>query len=144
MNTTTSRIESPVEESVDLGVSCTGVEFMTVPAFVNTVDYPWTMEEVSRFGRKVASCADGIQLPYRPVAHRFFGELRAFPLPMLRRIYDLMAPVCGWPSLAAGRTVRALSDDRLIRHLSVISESTEDRGVRQSIANVVDYLNRRA
>lgn len=75
------------------------VPHMTIPAFLRSVDYKWNMLDIERFGAKVGRTAESLHVSFTLAFDRSLGNLRAFPVPMLRRIYDLMAPGFGWPAV---------------------------------------------
>jgi hypothetical protein len=75
------------------------VEHLTIPGFLRRISHRWTLDDIARFGNKVGRAAESCHLAYMPQVDGSLGVLRSFPVPMLRRIYDLMAPSHRWPQL---------------------------------------------
>lgn len=85
------------------------VEHQTVPGFLRRIPHKWHLNEITRFGGEIGRAADSLQLVYMTAVDRSLGVLRVFPLPLLDRVYTIMAPQFGWPAL---ETIPALEEGR--------------------------------
>jgi hypothetical protein len=123
------------------------VEHATVPGFLRRIEHPWHIDDLTRFGDKVGRVAEAMQLSYLTTIQPQLGMIRVFPLPLLQRVYELMAPQFQWPAeplaLLEGR--RALREE-LKRHeradadLQQIRDRTESVTTLESIETVRKFL----
>jgi hypothetical protein len=74
------------------------VEHVTVPGFLRRIPHPWHITDLTRFGDQVGRVAEAMQLSYLTTIQPQLGMIRVFPLPLLQRVYELMAPQFQWPS----------------------------------------------
>lgn len=123
------------------------VEHTTVPGFLRRIEHPWHIDDLTRFGDKVGRVAEAMQLSYLTTIQPQLGMIRVFPLPLLQRVYELMAPQFQWPAeplvLLEGR--RALREDlrkheRAAQDLSSIAESVDNVEVLTAVQTVRDFL----
>jgi hypothetical protein len=123
------------------------VEHVTVPGFLRRIPNPWHIDDLTRFGDKVGRVAEAMQLSYLTTIQPQLGMIRVFPLPLLQRVYELMAPQFQWPAepLALIDGLRAKRDE-LKRHersdsdLSSLAERTDDVEALDSIRAVREHL----
>jgi hypothetical protein len=123
------------------------VEHVTVPGFLRRIPHPWHIDDLTRFGDKVGRVAEAMQLSYLTTIQSQLGMIRVFPLPLLQRVYELMAPQFQWPvePLALIDGTRARRDE-LKRHeradadLAGLAERTDDVEALASIQVVRDHL----
>jgi hypothetical protein len=119
------------------------VEHQTIPFFVNSIDRNWNIEEVKRYGKQVGATAEALQLAFVTVNDRSLGYLRVFPVPLLRRVYELMAPQFDWPALPSSlEGQRPKLNEKLAAHLRALYEVAPDVAVKQSIATVLTFMDR--
>jgi hypothetical protein len=125
------------------------VEHVTVPGFLRRIPHPWHITDLTRFGDQVGRVAEAMQLSYLTTIQPQLGMIRVFPLPLLQRVYELMAPQFQWPSepLALIDTARARRDE-LKRHeradidLAGLAEHTDDVDTPRVHPAVRDHLGK--
>lgn len=81
------------------------LEHATVPGFLRRIPHKWHLEEITRYGDKVGRAAEAMQLAYMTSIDRSLGVIRVFPLPLLQRVYEIMAPSFGWPRAAEAELI---------------------------------------
>ena len=127
------------------------VEHCTVPGFLRRVPNRWHLEDIQRFGDKVGRIAESLHIGYLTTVDRSLGQIRVFPVPLLQRIYDTMAPTFGWPQIldlpAPGLPAQeqanrdALrSHERLVKLLRALLEAAPNLDVQHSTAVVIQWL----
>lgn len=148
MNTATSfhfhRVPNQAEGGFDeLSQSEPLIEHLTVPAFLSRVPRAWQIDEATRFGHQLGRAAEAMHLAYMTTTDRALGVIRVFPVPLMRRVYTLMAQQFAWPALPeALEAPRSQPDDRLARHLQALLAVAEPE-VREHIAEVLAFLDQR-
>ena len=122
------------------------VEHRTIPGFLGRIPHRWHMDEVTRFGDKVGRAAESMQLAYLTVVDRSLGVIRVFPVPLMERIYTLLAPQFAWPELPGG-TVDNLPTppkrlERLLKGLEELTEDADDLEILESLQKLRDFVRR--
>lgn len=126
------------------------VEHMTVPGFMRLIDHRWHLHDIRRFGDMVGNMAEAMHISYIPAADRSLGILRMFPEPLLRRVYDTLAPQCGWPLIVDVETPQ-LEDakkkrdtikahERTLKQLNEMISDTDDLGEVETLRASVRVL----
>jgi len=136
-------------QSTELAESQPMVEHLTVTEFMSRIPHPtrWHLDDINRFGDKVGWTANSIQLARMMVQSDSLGLIRVFPVPLLMRIYTVIAPQFNWPKLPEllpGRAPRRDADERLAQHLQASMVLASEPEVRESIGNVLRWLDERA
>jgi hypothetical protein len=122
------------------------IEYMTVPAFIHRQTGMSNFDDMTRFGDRVGRVADAMQLIFQTTMHRQLGPLRAFPRPLLERVYRIMSRQLGWPELIEtpalndGQAEQNAADGRVEEHLRVLREAATDERVRESIDVVLGLV----
>ncbi len=128
------------------------VAHATIPGFLRKLNHRWSMIDIERFGAKVGRTAETMHLAYMPAFDRSLGVLRSFPVPMMERIYEILAPAHGWPALPV--PVQEAPDIReqraalkvqevMVKQLGMLSQAAEDGHVRRAAAVVLDLVERK-
>jgi hypothetical protein len=128
------------------------VEHLTVPGFLRRIPHRWHFDDITRFGDKLGRVAESMQLAYLTTVDRSLGVIRIFPLPLLKRVYEVMSAQFGWPQiidapipgLPAGvdNGAEALrAHERVDKHLRSLLEGATDGNVQHSIAVVLHWLS---
>jgi hypothetical protein len=129
------------------------VEHLSVPGFIRRVPYRFHMDEITRFGAKVGASAEALQLSYVTRVDRSLGQIRVFPVPLLMRVYQVLARQQGWPEivdpapLAPALEDPAAADRESLRSMekfaTVVEEmigATESSVVLEALAVVSRFL----
>ena len=128
------------------------VEHQTVPGFLRRIAHRWHMDDLIKFGQKVGRTADSMQLAWIATVDPHLGQIRMFPVPLLQRVYQVMAPTQGWPSIieaAALEDARADEAETLrkvakaekqLRELRDITERADDVTVLESVETLRRFL----
>jgi len=123
------------------------VEHVTVPGFLRRIPHPWHIDDLTRFGDKVGRVAEAMQLSYLTTIQPQLGMIRVFPLPLLQRVYELMAPQFQWPAepLALIEGARAQREELrraegAKKHLEAVAANAPNAAVGEAFVTVIDYL----
>lgn len=125
------------------------VEHQSIPGFIRRIPHQWHIDEINRFGKKMGDTADSLQLAYVTRVDRSLGLIRVFPVPLLVRVYTIMAPQFGWPAVEeiprivdAGQSNRseAKKQERFLRGLETLTETVDDVEVLESLKRVRDFI----
>jgi hypothetical protein len=127
------------------------VEHATIPGFLRRIPYRFSMEDLTRFGTKVGKAAEAMQIAFITTVERSLGTIRVFPLPLLRRVYEVMGMQFGWPKIIEveipglpsgginpAETLKA--HERLEQYLRGALEMAADDTVQHSITVVLQWL----
>jgi hypothetical protein len=119
------------------------VEHLTIPGFLRLIEYRWTLGDIRQFGDKVQQVAEAMCLAYRTAVDRSLGELRMFPEPLLRRVYDTLAPGFGWPQIinvetpeledAKKKRDTIKSNERVLKRLEEVITETDDLAEHEAL-----------
>ena len=133
-------------DAAELAESQPMVEHLTVTEFMQRIPHPnrWHLDDINRFGDKVGWTAQSIQLARMMVQSPSLGLIRVFPVPLLQRIYTILAPQFNWPPLpaAALEARQAQMDEKLAQHLQALLPMAEP-AAKRSITDVLELLVRR-
>lgn len=144
--------QAPVEEDFqNLSPQEPLVEHLTIPGFLRRIPHRWHLDDINRFGDKVGRAAESMQLAYITAVDRSLGVLRVFPIPLLQRVYEIMAPQFGWPRIidaeppALGDSRKAQREtlkahERVSKHLRDLLGATPDLDIQHSIAVVIQWV----
>lgn len=80
----------------------TVIAHATIPGFMRKIPHKWHLDDITRFGDKVGRAAEAMQLSYLTTVDGSLGTIRVFPMPLLQRIYEIMAPQFNWPTIIEG------------------------------------------
>ncbi len=133
-------------DAAELAESQPMVEHLTVTEFMQRIPHPnrWHLDDINRFGDKVGWTARSIQLARMMVQSPSLGLIQVFPVPLLQRIYTILAPQFNWPTLPAVLEARKAAglhqaNERIAQHLQGLA-IVADPEVQQHIAVVLEYL----
>jgi hypothetical protein len=121
------------------------IEHLTVPGYFARFERRWHIDEMCRFGDKVGRAAEAMQLSYLTTIHPQLGMIRVFPLPLLQRVYEIMAPQFQWPAATPVLEDTKVHRDELRKtegakkHLEAAAEHAPLE-VREALATVVSWL----
>lgn len=129
--------EQMIQQAFDgLNAQAPIVEHLTIPGFMRLIDHRWSLDDIRRFGDRMGQMAESMCLAYLTATDASLGILRMFPAPLLRRVYDIMAPQFGWPVIVNVDTpeleeVKKKRDaikanERALRRLGEVIADTED------------------
>ncbi len=127
------------------------VEHRTIPGFLRRISHRWHMADINRFGDQVGRAAQAMHLAYMTTTDSSLGVIRCFPVPMMNRVYEIMALQMNWPpltgpdsALAAPKSPRETTkaNQRVVQHLRALLDSASDIEVARSIAVVLDYVGK--
>lgn len=125
------------------------VEHLTIPGFLRRLDHKWDLDDIRRFGDKVRTIATAMDLAYVPKIDASLGVLRAFPVPMMDRIYNTLRGIHGWPELPGNdvasdelqKTRRQLRDtERAVARMREMIAETDDVETAQTMTKSLDVL----
>lgn len=117
------------------------VEHLTIAGFIRRSPHRFHMDEITRFGDKVARLAEALQVSYLTTIDRSLGMVRVFPVPLLQRVYDVMAAQFGWEmEIAAVEDRKTRGHERTKRVLLEAAASAEDPIIRDALAVVLRWL----
>ncbi len=127
------------------------IAHLTVPEFMKRIPHEWHITDFNRFGDLVGKTAESAHLTYLTKFDRNFGMIRVFPLPMLQRVYRILAAQMNWPeildaeapqlsdgALASRETL--IANERVAAHLRAMRDAVQDEAVRDSITVVLASL----
>jgi hypothetical protein len=127
------------------------IAHMAVPEFMGRIPHEWHITDFNRFGDLVGKTAESAHLSYLTKFHRKFGMIRIFPVPMLQRVYRILAPQLGWPEIIDAEAPQ-LSDgqiasrealiahERVQVHLEAMRDAAQDPSVKTSIGVVLESV----
>jgi hypothetical protein len=75
------------------------IEHQTIPGFLRRLPHKWHLTDITRFGDQVGRVSEAMQMAYITAVDKSLGVIRAFPLPLLQRVYEIMAPQFNWPMI---------------------------------------------
>jgi hypothetical protein len=151
---TARRVSETAEREFEQVEELPIIAHMTVPAFMRRITSKWHFDDITRFGDKVGRAAEALQLSYLTTFDGQLGTIRVFPYPLLERVYRVMSGAHpNWPKIVdadpptlddVSRVSREtlLAHERVATHLRVVLDAAEDDGVRASIVDVLDWLER--
>lgn len=127
------------------------IEHVTVPGFLRRIPHPWHIDDITRYGDKVGRVAEAMQLSYLTTIQPKLGMIRVFPVSLLQRVYQLMAPQFGWPRLldetamledgrAAQREALRVRE-RVAADLAQIGEVTDNVQVLDAAQTVREFID---
>src|SRR4051812_28044068 len=141
------------EENFDQIAEAAKIEHLTIPGFLRRISNRWHMEDITRFGDRVGRAAEAMQLSYMTTVDRSLGVIRVFPVPLLQRVYEIMAVQFGWPQIVEAE-VPALDDprraqeetlrshERIMKHLqALLAAAADDIDLQASLAVVLQWLD---
>lgn len=73
------------------------IEHQTIPGFLRRLPHKWHLNDITRFGDQVGRVSEALQMAYITSVDKSLGVIRAFPVPLLQRVYEIMAPQFNWP-----------------------------------------------
>lgn len=122
------------------------VEHLTIAGFLRRVPHRFHMDEILRFGDKVGKIAESLQVSYLTTIDRQLGQVRLFPVPLLVRVYQVLAAQFGWEPM---NEVRALEDagaetlrahERTRKRLEAVAGDITEPAVAQALQLVLNWL----
>lgn len=125
------------------------VEHLSVPAFLRRTPHRWNIDDMRRFGDKVGQMAEAMHLGFHTTLNLSLGTLRIFPVPMMERIYEVLAVQYHWAPLV---NEPALEDspqeqrealrghERLEKHLRTVMELAESAEVQAGCGVVIGWI----
>lgn len=141
----------PEQDFDQLAAAVLSIEHLTVPGFLRRIPHRWSFEDITRYGDKVGRAAESMQLAYVTTMDRSLGVIRTFPVPLLQRVYEILATQYGWPRIIEAPTP-ALDDSRRVnrealkahermeKHLRAMLESVASDDVQGSIATLLGWM----
>jgi hypothetical protein len=72
------------------------VEHLSIPGFVRRAPRRFHLDELTRFGDKVARVAESMQISYLTTIDSSLGVVRVFPVPLMIKVYSIMAQQFHW------------------------------------------------
>lgn len=124
----------------------TVVEHLTIPGFIKVAPHRFHMDEIMRFGDKVARIAESLQVSYLTTIDRQLGQIRLFPVPLLTRVYQVMAAQFGWepisdvPAIEDRNAETLRANERTRKRLEAVAQAVENPVIAQAMATVLTYL----
>lgn len=120
------------------------VEHLTIPGFIRRAPHRFHMDEIMRFGDKVGKIAESLQVSYLTTIDRQLGQIRLFPVPLLMRVYQVMAAQFGWEQVIETPVLddrkQDLANERARKHLRAAAEKANDPVIAQAMATVMHWL----
>lgn len=124
------------------------VEHLTIPGFIRRAPHRFHLDELTRFGDKVARVAESLQVSYLTTVDSSLGVIRLFPVPLMVRVYQVMATQFHWNPytepliLEDGGAAQMLrSSERAKKHLQSIATLPENPAVTEAMAVVLQWLD---
>jgi hypothetical protein len=123
------------------------VEHRSIAGFLRIAPRRFHLDEMIRFGKKVGDAAESMQLAYLTTTDSHLGVVRIFPVPLMRRVYDVMAAQFHWqPFLepledeetVKRETLRA--NEKAKRHLQAAVEHANNPRVTEAMVVVLDWM----
>jgi len=122
-------------------------EHKTVVGFLRTVPRRLHMDEIKRFGREVGMMAESVHLAYLTTIDSQLGVLRMFPVPLMRRVYDVLAAQIGWQqfpveqaALPEEMAAELKAQEKLARLLRAALDVAPDKHLQQSTGDVLQWI----
>ena len=72
------------------------VEHLSIPGFVRRAPRRFHLDELTRYGDKVARVAESMQISYLTTIDSALGVVRVFPVPLMVKVYSIMAQQFHW------------------------------------------------
>ena len=125
------------------------VEHLSVPGFLRRVHHRWHMQDINRYGDAVGKSAEALQLAYLTRVDMALGVIRIFPVSLLKRIYETLAPQFGWPMIIEGRLEekvekvllrKLLGYQRMDKILQTMLATADTKEAQSAITVVRDLL----
>jgi hypothetical protein len=131
--------QAPVPELV--------VEHRTIAGFLRIAPHRFHLDEIVRFGKKVGDVAESMQLAYMTTIDSQLGVLRVFPVPLMRRVYDILADQFHWAQFPAELSAipeevaaELKAKERLARLLRATMEAAPGPQLQQSSSDVLQWV----
>lgn len=125
------------------------VEHATVPGFFRRIPHRWHLDDMIRFGDKVRRTAEAMELSYLTTTDRSLGVIRLYPMPLMERIYDVLARQHNWPPIVelpqidgGKQMVKDMlrGQERLEKSLRAVIETNATEEVRACAGIVLSWL----
>jgi hypothetical protein len=122
------------------------VEHLTIPGFIRRAPHRFHMEEIMRFGDKVGRISESLQVSYLTTIDRQLGQIRLFPVPLLTRVYQVMAAQFGWEQIVEVPTIEdrnqetARMTEKTGKQLRVVADKVDDPVIAQAMTLVLQWL----
>ena len=122
------------------------VEHLTIPGFIRRAPHRFHLDEIMRFGDKVGRIAESLQVSYLTTIDRSLGQIRLFPVPLLTRVYQVMATQFGWEQIVEVPTIEDRKQDlarmteRAGKQLRAVADRIEDPELAQAMTRVLQFL----
>lgn len=91
------------------------VEHLTVPGFIRRAPHRFHLDEITRFGDKVGRAAESLHISYVTTVDNSLGVIRLFPVPLMVRVYSMMAAQFRWEPYTEPLTIESPSGAELLR-----------------------------
>lgn len=126
------------------------VEHLTIPGFIRQAPHRFHMDEIMRFGDKVGRVAESLQVSYLTTIDRQLGQIRLFPVPLLVRVYQVMAVQFGWEPITETAALEdrhaeiIRNNERTRKRLEAVATAVQNPEIAQAMATVLAYLDSEA
>lgn len=125
------------------------VEHRTIVGFLRLTPRRFHLDEIIKFGNQVGRVAESLQLAYMTTTDSQLGILRVFPVPLMRRVYDIMADQFKWqpwvepqelPEDTAAARDAVRSNERLASMLRAFMEAAESEEIQDATSVVLERV----
>ena len=125
------------------------VEHRSIAGFLRVAPRRFHLDEMVRFGKKVGDVADCMQLSYLTTIDSSLGVVRIFPMPLMRRVYDVMAAQFGWQGFVEPEALEAetaekreqvRSYERLSKMLAAFQEAANDPDIQRCTGVILERV----
>jgi len=129
----------------------TVVEHLTIPGFIRRAPHRFHIDEITRFGDKVGRVTESLQISYLTTIDRSLGQIRLFPVPLLVRVYQVMAAQFGWEQIVDApaamedrHSAELKANERAKKHLQAAAETANNPVIAQAMTTVLHWLETEA
>lgn len=125
----------------------TVVEHLTIPGFIRRCPHRFHLAEIHRYGSEVNKAAESLCVSYLTTIDRQLGQVRLFPVPLLTRVYQVMASQFGWEpmgethALEDSRAEELRANERARKRLASVVEQIDNPAVAQAMGVVLSWLD---
>lgn len=124
---------------------------MPVSGFLNRIpnERAWGIINVSKFGGQVARFADGLGCAYKGATDRKAGDVRIYPVEVLKAVYREMASSLRWPAYPTEEAAAPAAElaerevkESVKKQLRMLVELSQDGATRAAAQKLLDGAER--
>jgi len=124
------------------------VEHLTIAGFIRRAPHRFHFDDITRFGDKVRRMAESLQISYLTTIDTQLGMIRLLPVPLMIRVYQVMAQQLHWPPWTEPVTVddrgpaaMLRCSERARKNLQSVAELAEKPEITEAMNIVLKWLD---